>query len=142
MSNAEKTLVTVATYNEMENLPDLVEQVFDTVPQVDLLVIENVGNLVCTAGFNLGEHLRIVVLSTAEGDDKAAKYPAIFQSSHALFITKCDLLPHVDFDPERIMADFQRLAPQSEIFQVAALKGNDIPPAADWLAGKCATVRR
>ena len=59
---------------------------------VDLLAIENVGNLVCTAGFDLGEHLRIVVLSTSEGDDKAVKYPAIFQGSHALFITKTDLL--------------------------------------------------
>ena len=60
---------------------------------IDLLVIENVGNLVCTAGFDLGEHLRIVVLSTSEGDDKAVKYPAIFQGSDALFITKMDLLP-------------------------------------------------
>ena len=59
---------------------------------VDLLMIENVGNLVCTAGFDLGEHLRIVVLSTSEGDDKAVKYPAIFQGSDALVITKIDLL--------------------------------------------------
>ena len=109
---------------------------------VDLLVIENVGNLVCTAGFDLGEHLRTVVLSTAEGDDKAAKYPAIFQSSQALFITKADLLPHLNFDPKRITADFKRLAPQSEIFQVAALTGDGIPPAADWVAGKCAAAAR
>ena len=59
---------------------------------VDLLVVENVGNLVCTAGFDLGEHLRIVVLSTTEGDDKAVKYPAIFQGSDALLISKTDLL--------------------------------------------------
>ncbi len=95
---------------------------------IDLLVIENVGNLVCTAGFDLGEHLRIVVLSTAEGDDKAAKYPAIFQGSQVLFITKADLLPHLNFDAKRITADFKRLAPKSEIFQVAALKGDGIPP--------------
>ena len=65
--------------------------------KVDLLVIENVGNLVCTAGFDLGERLRMVVFSVSEGDDKAVKYPAIFQGSDALFITKLDLLPHSNF---------------------------------------------
>ena len=104
---------------------------------VDLLVIENVGNLVCTAGFDLGEHLRIVVLSTSEGDDKAVKYPAIFQGSHALFITKIDLLPHLNFNVERITADMKRLAPDAAVFQVSALHGDGIPEAAEWLAGKC-----
>ena len=59
---------------------------------VDLLMVENVGNLVCTAGFDLGEHLRIVVLGATEGDDKAVKYPAIFQGSDALVISKTDML--------------------------------------------------
>lgn len=104
---------------------------------VDLLLIENVGNLVCTAGFDLGEKLRIVVLSTSEGDDKAAKYPAIFQSSDALLITKTDLLPQTNFDVDRITADFRRLAPKGVIFQVAAINGQGIPAAADWLAQKC-----
>jgi len=101
---------------------------------IDLLVIENVGNLVCTAGYDLGEKLRIVVLSVSEGDDKAAKYPAIFQGSEALFITKTDLLPHCNFDIKRISADMKRLAPEAEIFQVSALDGKGIPDAADWLA--------
>ena len=109
---------------------------------VDLLVIENVGNLVCTAGFDLGEHLRIVVLSVSEGDDKAVKYPAIFQGSHALFITKIDLLPYTNFDPQRITADMQRLAPEAAIFQVSALKGDGIAAAADWLAAKAVDGRR
>ena len=104
---------------------------------IDLLAIENVGNLVCTAGFDLGEHLRIVVLSTSEGDDKAVKYPAIFQGSDALFITKIDLLPHVNFSVERITADMKRLAPEAAVFQVSALRGDGIPAAADWLAEKC-----
>jgi hydrogenase nickel incorporation protein HypB len=103
---------------------------------LDLLVIENVGNLVCTAGFDLGEHLRIVVLSTSEGDDKAVKYPAIFQGSDALFITKIDLLPHGDFRVERIAADMKRLAPAAAIFQVSAKLGQGIAEAAQWLAGK------
>jgi hydrogenase nickel incorporation protein HypB len=104
---------------------------------IDLLAIENVGNLVCTAGFDLGEHLRVVVLSVPEGDDKLAKYPAIFQGSQALVIGKTDLLPHVRFDVDRVVADMKRLAPEAEVFQVAALSGEGIPAVADWLAAKC-----
>ena len=69
--------------------------------KIDLLVIENVGNLVCTAGFDLGEHLRVVILSVSEGDDKIAKYPTIFQKSDALLITKTDLLKYSNFSVER-----------------------------------------
>ena len=103
---------------------------------IDVLFIENVGNLVCTAGFDLGEHLRIVVLSTSEGDDKAAKYPAIFQGSDALVITKTDLLPQTNFDVDRITADMKRLAPNAEVFQVAALGGDGVAAVADWLVKK------
>ena len=100
---------------------------------IDLLVIENVGNLVCTAGFDLGEHLRIVVLSVPEGDDKLAKYPAIFRGSHALVISKTDLLPYIRFDVDRVAGDMKRLAPEAPIFRVAALAGEGIPALADWL---------
>jgi hydrogenase nickel incorporation protein HypB len=103
-----------------------------------MLVIENVGNLVCTAGYDLGEHLRIVVLSTSEGDDKIAKYPAIFQRSDALVITKTDLLAHTNFEIDRVVGDMRRLAPQAEVFQVAALAGEGIAELTDWLARKCA----
>jgi hydrogenase nickel incorporation protein HypB len=103
---------------------------------IDLLMIENVGNLVCTSGFDLGEHLRLIVLSVSEGDDKAVKYPAIFQGSDALLITKTDLLPHSNFQMGRITADMNRLAPQAEVFQVSALHGDGIPAAADWLAAR------
>lgn len=105
--------------------------------RVGLLVIENVGNLVCTAGFDLGENLRIVLLSVSEGDDKIAKYPAIFQRSHALIITKTDLLSLSNFSVERAVGDMRRLAPQAEIFQVSALRGDGMAAVADWLAGKC-----
>ncbi len=104
---------------------------------VDLLLVENVGNLVCTAGFDLGERLRMLVLSTSEGDDKAAKYPAIFQGSHALVITKTDLLPQTTFDLGRITADFGRLAPRCPVFRVAAVRGEGISTVADWLLEKC-----
>lgn len=108
---------------------------------VDMLFVENVGNLVCTAGFDLGEHVRVVVLSTTEGDDKLVKYPAIFQGSAALVVTKCDLTAHTNFDPARVTANMKRLVPQSEVFQVAALRGEGIAAVADWLTCKAPSRR-
>ncbi len=108
---------------------------------IDLLFIENVGNLVCTAGFDLGEHLRIIVLSTAEGDDKAVKYPAIFQGSDALVVTKCDMIGQTNFDVDRIKADMKRLAPEGSVFEVAALTGQNVPALAGWLVGECAKAK-
>jgi len=105
---------------------------------VNLLMVENVGNLVCTAGFDLGEHLRVVLLSVAEGDDKLVKYPAIFQRSHALFITKIDLLPHSNFRVDRVRSGMRHLAPDAAIFEVCALTGQGVPAAADWLAARTA----
>ena len=106
--------------------------------EIDVLFVENVGNLVCTAGFDLGEHLRIIVLSTSEGDDKAVKYPAIFQGSDALMITKIDLAPYLNFSVERITADLKRLAPESPVYQVSAMKGDGMAAAAAWLTAKIA----
>ncbi|MHC4401627.1 MAG: hydrogenase nickel incorporation protein HypB [Planctomycetota bacterium] len=109
---------------------------------IDLLVIENVGNLVCTAGFDLGEHARMVLLSVPEGDDKLAKYPAIFQGSQALAITKTDLLPQVGFDVGRVAADMRRLAPGARVFQVAAPAGEGVADVVEWLAERCKAVVR
>jgi hydrogenase nickel incorporation protein HypB len=103
---------------------------------VQLLFVENLGNLVCTAGFDLGEHLRMVVLSVPEGDDKIVKYPAIFQRSHALAITKVDLLPHCSFDVARVRGDMQRLAPAADVFEVSARSATGLAALADWLAAK------
>ena len=102
-------------------------------PSLDLLIVENVGNLVCTAGFDLGEHLRLVVLSTTEGHDKLIKYPAIFQRSHAMVITKIDLLPHTNFSVAEATAGMNRLAPGAPVFQVSALRGEGVGELADWL---------
>lgn len=108
-------------------------------PQTNMLWIENVGNLVCTAGYDLGEHLRIVVLSTSEGDDKLIKYPAIFQRSHALVITKLDLLPYLNFDLEKARADMLRLAPEARIFVVSAKTGEGLSDLTSWLIERCGT---
>jgi hydrogenase nickel incorporation protein HypB len=102
--------------------------------RLDLLMIENVGNLVCTAGFDLGEHLRIALLSVPEGDDKIAKYPAIFRGSDALVITKVDLLPHFDFDVARVRADMKHLAPEAKVFEIAAKTGTGMDEITTWLA--------
>jgi hydrogenase nickel incorporation protein HypB len=110
--------------------------------RADLLVIENVGNLVCTAGFDLGEHLRLVLLSVTEGDDKLAKYPAIFRGSHALVISKVDLLPHTNFNVQRAADDMKRLAPEARVFQVSAVRGDGVPALAEWLVEQHAAGRR
>ncbi len=102
----------------------------------DFLVIENVGNLVCTAGYDLGEHLRVVVLSVSEGDDKLVKYPVIFQRSDALIVTKMDLLPHTNFDLARVRGDMKRLAPTADVFAVSAVNGDGMEELANWLVDK------
>ena len=101
--------------------------------KVNMLWIENVGNLVCTAGYDLGEHLRIVTLSTSEGDDKIVKYPTIFQRSDALVITKIDLLPHLNFDVATARAGMKRLAPEARIFEISAKTGQGVPEVVQWL---------
>jgi hydrogenase nickel incorporation protein HypB len=74
-------------------------------------MIENVGNLVCPALFDLGEHAKVVMLSVTEGEDKPLKYPHIFRAAHLVLVTKCDLLPHLDFDVDRCVAYARRINP-------------------------------
>jgi hydrogenase nickel incorporation protein HypB len=102
---------------------------------LDLIFIENVGNLVCPSAFALGENAKIVVLSVAEGDDKPIKYPGIFAKSKVLLISKIDLLESgcVDFNMERAMADARRLNKAVEIFPVSAKTGEGMQSWYDWL---------
>ncbi|HUT31228.1 MAG TPA: hydrogenase nickel incorporation protein HypB [Sedimentisphaerales bacterium] len=106
------------------------------VGDLDLIFIENVGNLVCPSAFELGETAKVVVLSVAEGDDKPAKYPAIFAKSKVLLINKIDLLEpegRVDFDMERAKADARKLNRSIEIFPVSAKTGEGMPAWYGWL---------
>ncbi len=89
----------------------------------DLIFIENVGNLVCPATFDLGEHRRVVLLSTPEGSDKPAKYPATFKSADLVLITKTDLLPYFDFSVEEATKESLRLKPELEILTLSATTG-------------------
>jgi hydrogenase nickel incorporation protein HypB len=100
-----------------------------------VLIIENVGNLVCPAGFDLGESRRVVVLSTAEGDDKVEKYPIAFKDTHALVISKVDLLEHVEFDVERCRQLARTLNPDIEIFEVSARTGQGVERWCSWVLG-------
>ena len=107
------------------------------VEDLDLLFIENVGNLVCPSAFELGENGKIVVLSVAEGDDKPAKYPAIFARARVLLINKIDLLQtagQVDFDIERVRTDASKLNRSIEIFPISAKTGEGMVEWYDWLA--------
>lgn len=105
------------------------------VSDLDLIFIENVGNLICPSAFELGEWGKIAVLSVAEGDDKPAKYPAIFAKSKALLINKIDLLAGalVDFDIERVKNDVRKLNKGIEIFPISAKTGAGFTKWYDWL---------
>ncbi len=102
-------------------------------PQVDFLFIENVGNLVCPASHDLGEHLRVVLVSTTEGDDKPGKYPKIFRTSQTMVVTKTDLLPHVPFSVSAVTADARRIQPDLKVFEVCARDNTGIDTWCQYL---------
>jgi len=102
----------------------------------DLLFIEDVGNLVCPASYDLGEHLRVILLSTPEGDDKPGKYPKAFRTSQALVITKTDLLPFVPFNVEAAIADARRIQPLLQTLCVSAQSGEGIVPWCELLVAR------
>jgi hydrogenase nickel incorporation protein HypB len=112
----------------------MVEQAWRLMPNdLDFLFIENVGNLVCPASFDLGEHLRVVLLSVPEGDDKPAKYPKAFRTAQVLVITKADLLESMDFSVERARQEALEIQPGLQVFVVSAKTGLGISPWTQFL---------
>ena len=109
--------------------------------ELDLLVIENVGNLVCPAEFRVGEDARIMVCSVAEGEDKPLKYPLMFRACELVLINKIDLLPHVDVDVERLIANLAAVNPDARHMLVSARTGEGVDAFRDWLAEVPARVR-
>jgi hydrogenase nickel incorporation protein HypB len=101
--------------------------------ELDLLVVENVGNLVCPAEFNLGEDMKAMILSVAEGDDKPLKYPFMFQQSRVLLINKVDLLPYVDCDVGKMKEHARQVNRNLEIFEISCRTGEGLDGWADWL---------
>jgi hydrogenase nickel incorporation protein HypB len=100
-------------------------------PRLDFLFIEDVGNLVCPASHDLGEHLRVLLLSTTEGDDKPGKYPKAFRTSDVVVITKADLLPYVPFSVKQAEKDARRVQPALKFFTLCAQTGDGV---GEWCA--------
>ena len=114
---------------------NMIRVVMDDLPlkDIDLLFIENVGNLVCPAEFNVGEDIKVMLLSIAEGHDKPLKYPLMFQESTALILNKIDLLPYTDADLEKMRKDSLSLNPKLKIFDVSCRTGEGIGGWVNWL---------
>jgi hydrogenase nickel incorporation protein HypB len=111
------------------------------IEDLDLLLIENVGNLVCPSSYDLGEAAKIVLLSVTEGEDKPLKYPSIFFKSDLLILTKTDLLPYVPFDIEAAAENARRVHPGMEIVKVSSLNGNGLDEWLTWLEQRRTTAR-
>jgi hydrogenase nickel incorporation protein HypB len=109
---------------------------------IDILFIENVGNLVCPASFDLGQHVNVTLLSVTEGDDKPAKYPVMFRAADAMLLTKTDLLPVLDdFDPAKAAAHLRNLANAAPVMQLSARKGLGLEDWLQWLREQLAAQR-
>ena len=110
-------------------LPDL------PLGELDLLVIENVGNLVCPAEFRVGEDAKAMICSVTEGEDKPLKYPLMFRTCDVVVVNKLDLLEHLDFDLELLLFNIDRVNPDAEVMQLSAKTGEGVDRFRDWLLG-------
>jgi hydrogenase nickel incorporation protein HypB len=108
---------------------------------IDILFIENVGNLICPGEFDLGEYLKVVILSTPEGDDKPHKYPLLFAKADALVVNKSDLLPHVTFDLEEFRRVFRGMNQGAALFTVSGTTGEGIKEWVTWVVQKLEKAR-
>lgn len=106
-----------------------------------VLMIENVGNLVCPALFDLGEHAKVAILSVTEGEDKPLKYPHMFKASRVMILNKIDLLPHVDFEVQEAVANARAVNPDIVVYQVSARTGEGLDAWYDWVRREAATFR-
>jgi len=103
---------------------------------LQLLIIENVGNLVCPAAYDLGEDFRVVLFSVTEGEDKPLKYPPMFQTADVVVVSKIDLTQPCDFNRDLAMANLRRAAPKAKVFEVSARTGEGMPPWIEFLRGQ------
>lgn len=109
---------------------------------LDLIIVENVGNLVCPTDFDLGENAKVMILSVPEGHDKPLKYPGVFQAAEAIILNKVDTMPVFDFDEEAFRASVGQLNPGAPIFPIAATKGQGVAEWAEWLAERIEGLQR
>jgi len=104
--------------------------------ELDLLIVENVGNLVCPAEFDIGETKKVVVLSVAEGEDKPVKYPLMFRVCDAAVLNKVDLLPHLDYNKSLALENIRRIHPEIPVFELSAKTGQGLQQWLSWLTGQ------
>jgi hydrogenase nickel incorporation protein HypB len=102
-----------------------------------LLLIENVGNLVCPAGFDLGEAHKVAILSVTEGEDKPLKYPDMFRAADLMLLNKCDLLPYLEFDADLALANARRINPAIQVIRVSATRGEGLAEWVEWIEAGC-----
>lgn len=105
---------------------------------VDLLIIENVGNLVCPASFDLGEDYRVTLIATTEGDDKPKKYPRMFLTSELMLVSKVDLLEYLPFSVDNVVADARDINPDIDVLELSTTKGTGVDAWCNWLLEKVA----
>lgn len=117
---------------------EMIRRAVDVLPldDLDLIIIENVGNLVCPTDFYLGEHAKVMILSVPEGDDKPLKYPGVFQVAEAVILNKVDTMPVFDFNEEAFRSSVTALNPMAPIFPIAAVKGDGVKEWSEWLANR------
>ena len=105
--------------------------------KLSLLFIENVGNMVCPAGFDLGEHKRVAMLSVPEGDDKVAKYPTLFQPADVILLSKVDLIGVLDYEKSRVQDDLAQINTRAPLIDISSKTGEGMDAWLDWLRGLC-----
>jgi hydrogenase nickel incorporation protein HypB len=110
--------------------------------QTDLLFIENVGNLVCPSSFDLGESLKVVLMSVTEGEDKPLKYPAAFRRASVLVITKVDLLPHLEFSTQTAIDNALSINPDLTVFSTSSYTGEGLESWTEWLTGQVSACKQ
>ena len=103
---------------------------------LDVIFVENIGNLVCPAEFRIGESLRITLLSIPEGDDKVEKYPLMFTDTDCLVLNKYDMLPYFDFDEQRVCANYESVNPGAPLFRVSSRSGEGLDSLEEFIAGQ------
>ena len=141
VQNEAKAVLQINTRNMPEScslMAVMIESALKDMPldSLDLILIENLGNLICPAEFTLGEHKRALIASLPEGDDKPIKYPLIFVDADAVIINKMDLLPHVDFDIAAFRRSVSGLNPDAEVFQLSCKTGEGIEEWCSWILEK------
>ena len=142
VASADIPVIQINTGGECHLDALTVQKALKTLPlaEIDILVIENIGNLICPVEYRLGEAIRAVVASVPEGDDKPYKYPGIFTAVDAVVLNKIDLAPYVDFKRDAMREGVVRLNPRATMFELSCRTGEGIAAWADWLESQWKTI--